>query len=187
MTVKESDKDKYSDLIEKELDDVVRKDDIYMSIIIDVVGVLLVLFFIAHQMGSTGFFTEKFGPLEMFLLYGSLFYWIFTCAILLLGFKNPSRDLDSFGGLIFVTITYAWLLLVFPFEFAYVADVLPVSLRFLLQWISNNIGRVLMMLGFLLHLFLSFYAAKIRLMVLKARASRSAETDIIEDDLTNSE
>ncbi len=187
MTAKESDKDKYSDLIEKELDDVVRKDDIYMSIVIDVVGVLLVLFFIAHQMSSTGFFTEKFGPLEMFLLYGSLFYWIFTCAILLLGFKNPSRDLDSFGGLIFVTITFAWLLAVFPFEFAHVADALPASLRFLLQWISNNIARGLMVLGFILHLVLSIYAAKIRMMVLKARASRSVETDITEDNMTKSE
>jgi hypothetical protein len=187
LNEKKSDKDKYSDLIEKELDDVVRKDDIYMSIVIDVVGVLLVLFFIAHQVWSTGFFTEKFSLLEMFLLYGSIFYWIFTCAILLLGFKNPSRDLDSFGGLIFVTVTFAWLLIVFPFEFAHVADVLPDFLRFLIQWISNEIARVLMVIGFLFHLFLSFYAAKIRLMVLKARASRTDKLELTEDEITKTE
>jgi hypothetical protein len=86
-----------------------------------------------------------------------------------------------------VTITFAWLLIVFPFDFVHVADVLPDSLRFLLQWISNNVARVLMLIGFVLHLFLSIYSAKIRIMVLKARASRSAEKDITEDDMTKSE
>jgi type IV secretory pathway VirB2 component (pilin) len=35
---------------------------------------------------------------------------------------------------------------VFPFEFAYVAEVLPDFLRFLVQWISNDIARVVMVL-----------------------------------------
>lgn len=169
------------------MDDVVRKDDIILSIVISMVGTLLVLFYIAHQTGSTGFFTAEFGPLEMFLLYGSLFYWILTCVFLLLGLKHPSRALDTYGGLIFVTITFAWLLIVFPFEFAHVADVLPDSLRFLLQWISNNIARVLMVFGFLLHLFFSIYALKIRMMVLKARASRAEKSELTEDEITRSE
>lgn len=184
MNQEESVKNKYSSLIEKELDDIVRKDDIYMSIIIDVFGVLFLLFFIAHQTWSTGFFTAKFGPLEMFLLYGSLFYWIVTCVFLLIGLKNPSRDLDSFGGLIFVTVSLAWLLIVFPFEFAYYADVLPDFLRFLLQWVSNEIAWVLMALGFILHLVLSFYALKIRLMVRKAWALGPPKTDMNEDENT---
>jgi hypothetical protein len=158
-----------------------------MSIIIIIVGVLFTLFYVAHQIGSTGFFTSKFGPLEMFLLYGSLFYWIFTCVILLLGFKNPSRDLDTFGGLIFVTITFAWLLIIFPFEFSHVADVLPDSLKFLLQWISDNVARVLLVIGFIIHLALAIYSLKIRLMVLKERAARAERSDDDEGDINITE
>jgi hypothetical protein len=54
---------------------------------------------------------------------------------------------DVFGGIIFIAACLAWLLVVFPFEFAYFADVLPSFLRFLVQWISNDIARVLMVLG----------------------------------------
>jgi len=61
----------------------------------------------------------------MLLLYGSLICWIVTSAVLLFGRKNLSRDLDSFGGLIFATVGIAWLFVVFPFEFAYFADVVP--------------------------------------------------------------
>jgi len=51
------------------------------------------------------------------------------------GRKNLSRDIDAFGGIIFVTIGGVWLFVVFSFEFAYFADVLLGFLRFLVQWI----------------------------------------------------
>jgi hypothetical protein len=37
-----------------------------------VVLTLIVLYFVAHQLSLTGFFTAKFGMFEMLLLYGSL-------------------------------------------------------------------------------------------------------------------
>ena len=40
----------------------------------------------------------------------------------------------------------AWITVVFPFDFTYFADVLPDFLRFLVQWISNDIARILMVL-----------------------------------------
>ncbi len=128
-----------------------------VGIAIVVFSVLMVLYFVAHQTWSTGFFTATFGTLEMLMLYGSLMYWIITCTVLLFGFKNLSRDFDSFGGLIFVTVGVAWLFVVFPFDFAYFADVLPDSLRFLVQWISNDVARVLMVLGIIVHLGAAFY------------------------------
>jgi hypothetical protein len=51
--------------------------------------------------------------------------------VLLLGKKDLSRDIDSFGGLIFTTICIAWLAIVFPFDFTNFPDVLPDFLRFL--------------------------------------------------------
>jgi len=110
-------------------------------------SVLMVLYFVAHQMWSTGFFTATFGTIEMIMLYGSWVFWIITAGLEgVLGQRLLSRLFDTFGGIIFAAVATAWLLMVFPFEFAYFADVLPDFLRFLVQWISNDIARVVMAL-----------------------------------------
>jgi len=119
-----------------------------VGIAIVVFSVLMVLYFVAHQTWSTGFFTATFGTLEMIMLYGSLIALIVSAGLEgVFGQRLLSRLFDVFGGLIFITIGLAWLFVVFPFEFAYFADVLPDFLRFLVQWISNDIARVLMVLG----------------------------------------
>jgi len=124
-----------------------------------VVGFLIVLYFVAHQMWSTGFFTSKFETLEMLLFYGSLMFGVVSTALRgLFGRKNLARLFDVFG-LILVTVAIAWLFVVFPFDFAYFADVLPSFLRFLLQWISNDIARVLMVLGIIATVVMAIYTA----------------------------
>jgi len=160
----------FSKRAEKDMEDVIPYDERVVSIAIVVFGVLLMLHFVAHQMWPTGFFTATFDTLEMIMLYGSLIYWIVASALLLIDRKNLSRDLDVFGGLVFVTVGSAWLFVVFPFEFAYFADVLPSSLRFLVQWISNDIARVLLVLGIIVHLVLAVYSTILRVFVRKARA-----------------
>jgi hypothetical protein len=110
-------------------------------------SVLIGLYLAAHQIGSTGFFTAKFGAIEMFTLYGSWIAWIITSGLEgILGKRLLSRIFDTFGGIIFITVATAWLVVTFPFEFTYFANVLPDSLRFLIQWISNDIARVVMTL-----------------------------------------
>ncbi len=111
-------------------------------------GSALMLFYLAaHQAWSTGFFTAKFGAIEMFLLYGSWISWIITSGLEgILGKRFLSRLFDSFGGIIFIAMATAWLVIVFPFDFTYFADVLPITLRFLVQWISNDIARILLVL-----------------------------------------
>ena len=124
-----------------------------------VISILMILYFIAHQMWSTGFFTTTFGTIEILMLYGSLIFWIITAGLEgVLGQRLLSRLFDTFGGLIFATIATAWLFVVFPFEFAYFADVLPDFLRFLVQWISNDIARVIMVLGTIGYLAAAVYA-----------------------------
>ena len=110
-------------------------------------SVFMVLYLAAHQIWSTGFFTAKFGTIEMFTLYGSWIAWIITSGLEgILGQRLLSRLFDAFGGIIFITVATAWLLVVFPFDFTYFANVLPHFLRFLVQWISNDIARLLMVL-----------------------------------------
>jgi hypothetical protein len=128
--------------------------------IVGVVAILLVvLYFVAHQVWSTGFFTSRFGTIEMLLFFISLMFGIVTSAVRgLFGRKNLARLFDIFEA-IFAAVAIAWLFVVFPFDFAYLADVLPSFLRFLLQWISNDIAKVLMVLGIIVTLVMVIYNA----------------------------
>ena len=129
-----------------------------VGIAIVVVCVLFVLYFVVHQMWSTGFFTTKFGTLEMIMLYGSLIFMIVSAGLEgIFGQRLLSRIWDAFGGLIFATIGIIWLLAIFPFEFTYFADVLPDFLRFLVQWISNDIARVLLVILIIVTLGAAIY------------------------------
>lgn len=171
MNETEQNKRWLSKLVEKEVEYADPYEDRGLSIGIVAVGVLIGSYCIAHQTRSTGFFTATFGTLEMILLYGTLLYWIVTSALIIVGQKNLSRDLDL-GGLFFAAIAVAWLLVVFPFDFAHFADMMPDPLRFLVQWISNDIARVLIVLSFIVHLGLAVFSAILRVSVYKARTRK---------------
>jgi hypothetical protein len=142
-----------------EADKGVPRNDRSVGIIIVVVSFLLMLYFVAHQTESTGFFTSAFGTLEMVMLYGNLTAWIITGALEgFFGQRLLSRIFDAFGGIVFMVVSLAWLLVVFPFDFTYFADVLPVSLRFLLQWISNGIAQGVLVLGVVLLVVAAVYS-----------------------------
>ena len=165
----------FSRRVEEEMKDLASKTRRHPRVAIAgvVVFTLIVLYLIAHQLWSTGFFTATFGTLEMLLLYGSLIEWIVVATLEAFGRKNLSRDIDAFGGIIFVTIGGAWLFVVFPFEFTHFADVLPDFLRFLVQWISNDIARVLMMLWIIVNLVAAIYYGILRMFVRKAQARKN--------------
>ena len=160
--------------VEEELEDYdkLSVEDRVISVVVIMLFPLILFYFVAHQILSTGFFTAAFEILEMVLLYGTLMYWIITSTVLLLELKDLSRDIDSFGGLAFAVFGFFWLFLVFPFDFAYFADVLPEALRFLVQWISDGFARVLLFLGFILLLFLAVFAGIHRVKVRKELALR---------------
>ena len=131
----------------------------FVSIVLALFSVLMVVYLVSHQRMDTGFFTEKFGSWEMVMLYGFWGFWIATSGLEgIFGLRFLSRVVDVFGGLILATVALTWLLIVFPFEFAYFPDVLPESLRFLVAWISNEIARVLMVLGIIIHLGAAIYS-----------------------------
>ena len=165
----ESFKKRFSKTAKEELSDEIASDDKAASILLIVVNALLELYLILHQTVSTGFFTPKFSGFEMIMLYGIIIYWITTSVLILIGQKHPSRDLDSYGGLFFATFAIGLLVVVFPFDFAHFAKVLPVFFRFLVQWISNEIALVLLILLFIIHLIFAVYSLILRLYVHKAR------------------
>jgi hypothetical protein len=166
----ESIKNRFSNTAKEELSDKIEANDKMASIFLIMINGLFGLYLIVHQTAFTGFFTPTFSAFEMFMLYGVFFYWIVTSVLILIGQKNPSRDLDSYGGLFFATFAIGWLIVVFPFEFSHFADLIPDFLRFLLQWISNEIAIMLLILLFIIHLILAVYSLILRLYVRKARA-----------------
>ena len=109
------------------------------------VFVLLVIgFFTAHQIRSTGLFLPTFGPVEALLLYCSIFCSVFvvnTAGVDTFGLKKELRFAIDVGGGMLATITTALLLLVFPFDFAYFASVVPAPLQFLFSWVTNSVAQ----------------------------------------------
>ena len=107
------------------------------------VAVMLLLFgvFAYHQFTETGFFTTAFGPMEMVALYGPILLSLAApIARALTGRRNSGRPFDSATNLS-LAMGSLWLFIVFPFNFAHLADFLPDVVRFTLSWITDDIGK----------------------------------------------
>jgi hypothetical protein len=107
---------------------------------------LLCGFFAAHQLTHTGFFTDAFGPLEMLCVYGPLLLTLAAPFMrALTGRRNPGRPLE-FATSLCTALAGLWLLHVFPFDFAHFADVFPEQLQFMFMWVSDGIGKIVLLL-----------------------------------------
>ena len=104
-------------------------------------------FFVAHKLEETGFYTEAFGSLEMFMLYSAGAFAIFVVAVrLILRRRNMVRPLDVVS-LLLLSSAHAVLLASFPFDFQYVSDVLPSALQWTVGWMDDTIGKIILALG----------------------------------------
>jgi hypothetical protein len=117
----------------------------------DAVGALVILlcllFWVVHQTSSSGFFTSKFGPAETFVFYVPVVFGVVTAvAKVVVGRKNMLRPVETCMHACSAVVD-VWMLVVFPFDFSHLADVLPDFLRFLLLWISNDVAKVLLTIG----------------------------------------
>ncbi len=112
------------------------------------VACMLVLlgFFAFHQLANTGFFTDRFGSLEMLALYGPiLLSFAAPIARAIGGRQNSGRPFEAATN-VSLAVGSLWLAIVFPFNFAHLADVLPDAIRFVFTWINNDIGRLVLIL-----------------------------------------
>ncbi|MCZ7542847.1 MAG: hypothetical protein M5R40_04600 [Anaerolineae bacterium] len=103
---------------------------------------LLAGFFVAHQATNTGFFTARFGAMEAILLYGPILLSIIDFVVqAVTGRRNPARPFEVASGLL-LGLAALWFLIVFPFDFSHLADALPEGVRFLLAWVTDDIGKI---------------------------------------------
>ncbi len=116
--------------------------------IIGIVGVFVVLIFFGYHLSKpTGFFTSTFGILGAILFFGVNVVGIFPQAVrLLTGRKNPARPFDILNSALFLVVLI-YFVATFPFDFSHFAEPLPVSLEFLINWVSNSLASLLMVLG----------------------------------------
>ena len=103
-------------------------------------------FYMAHYALSTGFFTSAFTPSLATLFFASVLYVIVnTSAKAVTPRKDVLALVELIGAALFLTVA-AWIFVAFPFNFAHIADVVPSQLQFLLSWLTNDIGRILVAL-----------------------------------------
>ncbi len=129
----------------------------------EIVAIALIALFASYfaylQVSNAGFMTAKFSPAEIFLFYGS-----FALAILasgaraLIGTKDGARPFELVSN-VFTAVAAIWLLIVFPFDFAHIADPLPSAIQILLSWNPNVFGWFIMLLIALVSIGVAAYNA----------------------------
>lgn len=116
----------------------------------EIVGIffiaLFAAFFVYHQTTNTGFMTPEFGLTATILFYGSFALSILTSAArAVIGRRDRARPFELASN-VFTAIAALWFLSAFPFNFAHLADALPSFMQFILSWITNEIGWVIILL-----------------------------------------
>jgi hypothetical protein len=135
---------------------------------------LVTLYFIYSQVLQTGFFTSSFGSVEMFLFYAPVPLGIGVNTIrLTTGRRNPARPLETLDAIL-IAVAGLWLFVVFPFNFAHLADLLPNFLQFLLSWIPNYLGRAIVLIAGLGGLFNSVYTPLVYFSVRREYSKRAS-------------
>ncbi len=105
---------------------------------------LLSAFLVYHQVADTGFFTEKFGTMEMLGLYVPIVANLLPpIARALTGRRNPARPFEAATSLLLMAGSL-WLVIVFPFDYSHLADILPAAIRPLLAWVTDGLGKALL-------------------------------------------
>lgn len=119
--------------------------------------VVVIMFVAAHQLIPTGFFTDGFGALASFLMYGMLMLGAIPAIVRFqTGRRNPGRLVES-GGLVFSIVAEVYFLVKFPFDFSHFADPLPNALEFLIDWVSGTLAKILLTFAIVVSVIMCIY------------------------------
>ncbi len=141
------------------------------EVVFAVCMLLLAGFLVRHQTMNTGFFTAGFGTLEMICLYVPLLLGIIPLVVRAwTGQRNLARPFEAASSLL-LGIGSLWLVVVFPLNYVHLADALPNALRFMLAWVTDGIGRAVLILQVIIG------PVSALLTILKYRSMRQAELE----------
>jgi hypothetical protein len=133
--------------------DVLKKSDRFSNIV-GIVGILICLAYLAALANmQSGFFISSFGTVSGIIFFGSAGWGLIASSVrLVTGRKSPSKIFDIIGSVL-VLIAAIYFLASFQFDFTHFADALPGSLKFILQWISDGLVKILLSLGVIVLVF----------------------------------
>lgn len=114
---------------------------------VGIVLIIIVTFIFMDAQGRGVFFTDAFGPVEQMAFYGSLLYGIVPGLIrAIVGQRNVARFAEVVGSLVFA-VAWTYLLTVFPFDFSQLWDYLPEPLGSALSWVSDDLVKLVVVVG----------------------------------------
>lgn len=109
--------------------------------------ILATLYFAFSQVLNTGFFTSSFGSFETFLFYLPIPFSILASIVRIAsGSRNRARPLEIINAVAIAAAGFC-LLVIFPFNFSHVGDLLPFHLGILFSWIPNYLGRFIVLIA----------------------------------------
>jgi len=141
--------------------------------------VFVALIFIDIQLNDYGFFTSSFGPVEQVAFYAPLLYGLVPSLVkAATGRRNLGRLFDLIGSVLFI-IAGSYLLIVFPFDFTQLLDILPAGIRPSWDWFNNDLFKALLTIGLVIGAISTVYNAILYVSVrgeLRDRAAGAAGT-----------
>lgn len=159
-----------SEQVEYEISDEVKSSERAFGVFLVIFNGISLIIFASHQSNSTGFYTGFFGLVEMIMLYGIMIDWIITASMEgIFRRKKLSRLFDLYGGMWFMAFALIWLLIVFPFDFKYFADIMPEAIKFSVSWISDLIARIILVLYIIFIIGGAIFSVILRIFVLRAK------------------
>jgi hypothetical protein len=131
----------------------------FSSIIFFMVFAIGFWYILALKKQDSQFFTPAFNDMDAVALYSFWLVWVITAGLEgILGLRLWSRLFDSFGAILVAALACLWLFIKFPFDFSFFSELLPVNWQWLLSWIGNLIGRIVLFLSFVFHLVAAVYS-----------------------------
>lgn len=103
---------------------------------------LLLGFFLRHQLANTGFFTARFGTVEMLCLYVPIVVGMIPPLIRAQTGNRHAARLWMAASSLLTAVTALWLLTTFPFNFAHFADFLPGFVQWMFFWLNDALARI---------------------------------------------
>lgn len=129
------------------------------SIIFFLVFVIGFLYILALKKQNSHFFASNFNDFDTAALFSFWLVWIITAGLEgILGLRWWSRLFDSFGAILVAALACLWLFIKFPFDFSFFPELLPTNWQWLLSWISNTVGRIVIFVSFIFHLIAAVYS-----------------------------
>lgn len=110
---------------------------------------LIFSFYMAHYAWSSGFFTSAFTPLLAVLFFASVLFPFVTAITKAMTQRRDVVALVEWIGAVLFTAAAAWIFTAFPLNFSHLTDIVPGPIQFILSWINNDIGRIIVALALL--------------------------------------